>query len=551
MVGLLLMVFLLVAVSSMRGESPTFDEQFHLYSGFGYLALRNFSVGLAQPPLARMLAAIPLASEGEALPQDLWEVPTPLYSRDSIWWQYQAAQVFYYELSDPQRALFRSRLVMVLSAGVLVFLVYKWAFEFYGPGAGMVALIFCVFDPNLIAHARLVNTDAASALGMFASVYLMWRYSRGLSRKWLIASGIVAGAAILCKYSALVVLPILTLLVLGNVSAKRRAKDRTSTFHAVRRTVTDLVILGGAVLAVIWVCYLPALRSPVQPVAFEDFIQAVGMHPSAVSRAVYFVFEWFPLPLHFLEGLLYVLDQQRDPTPAFLMGQYSHRGWWQYFPVVFAVKTPLALIVAFALSVGFSLGRKAESAARGNAYLLAPPVLIFGLAMLSPVNIGIRHILPIYPFLFVFAARIVTVPFFQRTRGKIVTAGLCLWLVLSSLGVYPHYIPYFNEAVGGPDKGYKYLIDSNLDWGQDLDGLHDYMEKRGLQTIWLKYFGMALPEKHGVEYRPLPCSPVTGTVAISATCLQGQRGQSCYHWLKALHPVEKIGYSIFVYDVGD
>jgi hypothetical protein len=137
----------------------------------------------------------------------------------------------------------------------------------------------------------------------------------------------------------------------------------------------------------------------------------------------------------------------------------------------------------------------------------------------------------------------------KKPLGKVVLTILCLWLVISSLRIYPHYLAYFNEIVGGPNNGHRYLIDSNIDWGQDLDGLSAYLAKRGVEDVWLEYFGMALPEKHGINSRPIPCHPVKGTIAVSVTLLEGRKGPSCYQWLKQRVPAEKIGYSIFVYEV--
>lgn len=547
-VCVLLTVFLIEAASSMASKTPTFDEQFHLYSGYGYLMLRDYSIGLAQPPLARWLAAVPLILTADDVPRGLWDAPRPTGSSRSMWWQYEAAREFYYGLNNPARSLFWSRFVMVLVGALLAFVVYKWAYEVFGPQAAFLALLFCVFDPNLIAHARLVNTDVTASLGIFVSVYLMWRYSEKVSRAWLCASGAAAGAAILSKYSAVIVLPVLLILYAYSVF-RRPAQEDDAKDISIRRVITDLLILGGSIFIVCWAFYLPSLGTQFHRPGFEEFASAMGMAPSIWSRFLHFGFRWMPLPSDFLNGLTFVIDQQRNPAPAFLMGQYSGHGWWSYFPVAVLIKSPITLIVGVVLSCLLALGKRMKIAAKDGLYLVVPVVLIMGSAMASGLNIGLRHILPIYPFLFVFAGGIMTADGIKKPIGKVVVAVMCGWLMLSSLKIYPHYLAYFNEIIGGPDNGHKYLIDSNIDWGQDLDGLSDYLKERGIENVWLEYFGMALPEKHGIDYRPLPCEPVKGTIAISVTLLEGRKGPSCYQWLKEGAPVEKIGYSIFVYEV--
>lgn len=543
-------VFIFSALSSMAGDSPTFDEQFHLYSGYNYLFLRDFSIGLAQPPLARLLAAIPLAvTNDNNPPRELWAAPLPRHSDYSTWWQYEAARDFYYGLSNPARSLFWSRFVMVLVGAALAAFVYKWSVEAFGFKAGVLALVFCILDPNLLAHARLVNTDVAATLGIFAAVYSMWRYSRTPSHKWLLASAAAAGAAIVSKYSALVVLPILSLFVLVNVLLQMRVGGNVSVLRVAWRASGRLVAFFAVVLVVVWICYFPDLSSQFQRPSSREFSEAMRIAPSSHSRILSAGELLFPS--HFLQGLTLVVAQQKHPPPAFLMGEYSSSGWWQYFPTCFLIKTPIPLMAALGLFVYLASRRKLSIHAVANLYLMLPPVIIFGSSMASDLNIGIRHILPIYPFLFVLAGGIASSTFANRIAGKLVVVALCLWSAFASIRTYPHYLAYFNELIGGPENGYRYLIDSNLDWGQDLDRLSNYLIENNVQDIRLKYFGTALPEKHGIKYRPLPCEPVAGTIAISVTCLQGRNGPSCYRWLKKHEPIERIGYSIFIYKIGD
>jgi hypothetical protein len=265
-----------------------------------------------------------------------------------------------------------------------------------------------------------------------------------------------------------------------------------------------------------------------------------------------------------IAGLREVAAQQGQGFRAFFMGAYSAQGWWTYFLVAFLLKTPVGtLFLIFAslalYRVGAPLGRKEV------IFLLVPAIAFIAAASLGKIDIGLRHILPIYPFLFVVASRIATVPF-RRTWVAPVVCVLPLMLsTVSSLSVAPHELAYFNELAGGPGNGYRYLSDSNIDWGQDLQGVKAYMDHEGLTHIYLSYFGTASPSYYGIRYQYVPSAytlecctndgPPAGTrelLAISVVNLQETmwaRSDNFLGWLYERTPIAKIGYSIYVYDI--
>ena len=245
-----------------------------------------------------------------------------------------------------------------------------------------------------------------------------------------------------------------------------------------------------------------------------------------------------------------------------MFGRYAYEGWWYYFPLAFLIKTPLGslLLIGAALLV-FRASRTEEW--RAALFLLGPVVVIFAAMTQSKVNIGVRHILPVYPLLFVFASRLATLHFRRGWLGLLLLGVPLVMTALSSLKVAPHQLAYFNEIVGGPEEGYRYLSDSNLDWGQDLKGLKRYMEREGLAMIYLSYSGSVPPTCYGIHYQPAPAPwewqhsadvlphGRREVLAISVTNLQGVSfaEQDLYRWLYSRTPVAKIGYSIFVYDL--
>jgi hypothetical protein len=268
-----------------------------------------------------------------------------------------------------------------------------------------------------------------------------------------------------------------------------------------------------------------------------------------------------------LDGFQDFLTHAQGGHPAFLLGEYSYQGWWNYFLVTFLIKTPIGSLTLIAASLVFyRAGSPLRS--REMLFLLLPPALIFVATTQANVNIGLRHILAVYPFLFLFASRLATIQFRRRWLTRFLVGAPLFLTAVSSLRIAPHQLAYFNEIVGGPDEGYRYLSDSNLDWGQDLRGVKTYMDKEKLPIIYLSYFGTAPPSYYGIRYQyvpgtwplewPPPGDKVLNTaprkiLAISVYNLQDVSNayNPLFRWLWVRRPIAKIGYSIFVYDLTD
>src|SRR6266508_1649764 len=254
----------------------------------------------------------------------------------------------------------------------------------------------------------------------------------------------------------------------------------------------------------------------------------------------------------------------RAGMPGFFFGEYSYQGWWTYFIGCFLIKTPIGTLgLIIGSLVLFRLGPPLER--RDAVFLVLPPLFIFAAMTQAKVNIGLRHILPVYPFLLLLASRLATVHRYPGWRTQFAVGALVLFAAVSSLRIAPHQLAYFNEFVGGPEQGYSYLSNSNLDWGQDLKGVKAYMEKEKLPIIYLSYFGTAPPSHYNIRYQYVPGSwplrwpppsdrlPVTARkiLAISVRNLQDASIPHIplFGWLRLRQPIAKIGYSIFVYDL--
>jgi hypothetical protein len=282
-------------------------------------------------------------------------------------------------------------------------------------------------------------------------------------------------------------------------------------------------------------------------------VRRIGFIAGLVLVASYFVIGF----RSWAEGLRYQIDRVASDQSFFFLGETSSRGWLAYFPVALAIKTPLATL-AFAL-----IGLIAVRGKRNVVFLLVPPAIYFAAMVQGRVDLGVRIILPVLPFLLVAAGR---VPSLCRRLGPIIAVVGITLTAWSSLATAPHQLAYFNKLIGGPDQGHRYLGDSNLDWGQDLEGLRDYLQKQGNPVIYLAYFGTARAEAYGIRYRyldpgarfiDLPKSTPEETprfLVISVTTHQGiylKDHETLYRWLDSRKPVAIIGHSIEIYDLAN
>jgi len=392
-------------------------------------------------------------------------------------------------------------------------------------------------EPNLVAHSSLVTTDMGSTLFIFLTVYLLWEYFN-FPNSWLLpATGLSTGMALISKFSAILLIPMIAVIIAASLlidSEPHLLPSRNNQHQPTRKLLQAAMVF----------CLILFLASLMIPPAY--FFQ--GFQP------------W-------LFGMLRFLTLTQEGQPAYFLGEYSYQGWWNYFAVAFLIKTPIGSLILIAASLVFyRIGSALEC--RKMIFLLLPVVFIFIVMTQAKVNIGLRHILPVYPFLFVLAARLATVRLPYRWCATFTIAALLIVTAVSSVRIAPHQLAYFNEFVGGPGQGYRYLSDSNLDWGQDLKGVKDYMDKENLPIIYLSYFGTAPPSYYGIRYQyvpgtwslewPPPAEKVPTEIqrkvlAISVSNLQHASNpyNPLFRWLWVRRPVAKIGYSIFVYDHTD
>lgn len=555
-----------LAITSMRSQSATFDEGSHLPAGYTYLKLGDHRLNPEHPPLVKTLAALPLLFMDVTMKPD-----------DEAWAlrrQWEFGKRFLYRWNDADRLLFWGRLPVVALGGLIGVSVFFWARHRHGLRAAALALFLCVLSPDVLAHGQLVTTDVGIALFMFLSVIAFDAASRRVSVGRVALAGLAAGAAFATKFSAVLLLPILASLALVAIFAPepmtlafpgrlpREAAHRAARLAAMAGVLAAVAAFS---LLIVWASY--GFRSRLSPdpeveAAFEwSRVEPDGALEKPVAR---FVRASGVLPEAFVFGF-FRFFKHSEPRPAFLLGRVSNEGWWYFFPVTFLLKTPVPLLAL--LGIAAVTRRRRPRSWRDELVLWLPVGIYAAVAVVRALNIGHRHLLPIYPFLFVAAGRVADWAFpspAARTRvPALIVSALCGWHVAATALIHPHYLAYVNELGGGPANGYRLFADSNLDWGQDLKNLKAYLDRHAIGAVKLSYFGTADPAYYAIPgdlipSHMLPPPRVTTRevrpgelLAVSATNLQGvylpPEDQALMARLREQKPIDNVGYSILIY----
>ena len=556
--------------SAVRSWSPTFDEPYHILRSYVYLKTGDSALleRGGHPPLTNLLSVAPLLLRSDiALPSHEPGWPQVRAFKDL----FSAADEFFWQLgNDAEGILTQSRLPMLCLSLCLAGLVFWWAKERNGMGAGLLALGLYALDPNLIAHSSVVTTDLGATFFVFVTAYCVFKFCQRPSWRKLGLTGIVFGLAQATKFSCLFLAPIVLLtLAIWAFTGRQQpplfalpGQARIRGRRWPRRTAAPwqrvylvlglwlLILLIGFVA--LWAVYgfqvRPLLPHESSHPVLDRYIPGDN---AALRRVVYALAEHAPVPAPaYFAGLAWLQRYSQAGHPSFLLGQYGRGGWWYYFPVALAIKTPIPTLLVLLVALYLSLRHRRE--AHDEYFLLVPMALFFASSMFSSIDIGYRNILPVLPLAFVYTSKVAA-----QANARVVRAALAVlgvWLALGTILVGPHYLAYFNELVGGSNNGYKYLADSNLDWGQDLKNLKRYVDAHRVTTVYLDYFGAADPGYSGIRSLPLPDTQPAADAplayyAVSATSLLRvyAPGGGPIDWIAAQRPVDKVGFSIFIY----
>ncbi len=572
---ILLALMLTIEVTSSHQESQSIDEGVHLAAGLSYWRTGDFRMNPEHPPLLKLLASGPLIFTSTRLPLEHWSWAA--FNE----WEF-GDEFLYHNTLDPQTILMLGRLPVMLLSILLGWWIFNAVRGWFGDWAGVFSVALYAFDPNIIAHSRYITTDLAFTAFAFWSVYRLDRLMQRPSRTNGLLFGLALLSAGLAKFTGLV---FILVLVIGLVCL--RFHDRHHPVLGARPLRHWLAIAIPLMAMTTWALYGFDLRKPMDDPRIAQLyrereallrttdpstlpplerlaVEQLGDRLTTIGAKLE---QWSRLPVPayaFFRGMFAVIGHSIGGQEAYLLGHTNDKGWWYYFPVAFVAKTPLPTVIAVMATLMLWLTILTQKRKLRGSWHQAfraldrrwiiyglPPLAFVAFSLFSHLNLGWRHIMPIYPFLYVLAGSLAALGR-QRWPGMFVPLLISVNIVIVQAAVYPNEMGYFSPLVGGSRNGPRILLDSNLDWGQDLPKLARYVKDHSITRLPFAYYGRAnvahyvpsaipLPTFSEVERTGLP----SGLVAISAGQLWRNDGE--YRWLWDFQPLKKIGSSIYLY----
>jgi hypothetical protein len=531
----LILLFGARCARTYRVFNDTIDESAHIAAGLEIWENHRYTAENQHPPLGRMVVGLPAYLAG--LRQSEEQRRADLHTL----WKGSSPEFYW-------RTLTFARLGNLIYVPFLLVYVYRWGSQLYGTAAGLGAATLASLCPNLLAHASLATIDFAAATAIFVSAYYCWLWSRDPTLRNCILVAVSFAIASVIKFSALVFIPAIAAGFFMTGWLERADQSPVSWKAILQRGALVLSVFGG----VIWGAYffdvgaLPPADIPPVPGTTGQYIESAIEIATSHGK--------IPLPApRFFRGVLELAAINAYGHPSYLLGRISQFGWWYYFLVVLAVKTTLPMLVLVGITLLTCLAGGRRGAMRAVLYPLLAAALILLICMSSRIDLGIRYILAIYPFLALIAGSLFAGVGNDGGRDSQVIAiaafALLAWHAAESVRAQPDYLAYFNQIARGRED--HFLLDSNLDWGQDLERLRQYQERSRIALLHLSYFGRTRPENLGMQgVRPLDIEAApSGWVAISRNHIAGigLSGHAAPSWPRSRNPVAQIGKSILVY----
>lgn len=623
-IGVILSFIAIVSLLNAWNDSAIFDETAHIGAAYSYVARHEIRLNPEHPPLIKDLAGLPL------LFMDLnFDTSLPFWTGElkNKWddGQWASGRHLLYEAgNNPDKIIFWSRFPIIILSIILGLFIFKWSKELAGTLAGLIALAFYAFDPNILGHNHFVTTDLGIAAFMAFSFYYYLKFIKNPAWKNALLAGIFLGLLMLAKFSFIIALPVFALATVVYPLVSCVNPEEKNKFILRTKKFGEYIGKGALVffisLMVVWIVYtgntFKMQKETVSRMIEANFPVISVKNPKEIyTNKVLHLLNDHAITRPFTNfgvGIGYVFRRVSGGNGAYFMGQVSSTAFPAYFPTVFLIKEsiPALFFMLFALILGFvkiiSTFRKsfsnflqknfqsATSYLRAHIVEFAMLVFIFLYACISitgNLNIGFRHLFPILPFIYILTAKSVANFLknkFSRHKAlasyehnspearesaisevrkiqkiRIFSAAFSLifaYLILGTIFTYPNYMSYFNEAAGGPKSGYRFVTDSNADWGQDLKRLRSFLNNHpDIGKIRVDYFGGGdiktyIGDKYGMWWdSKRPIEP--GWYAISANFLQGslydktRPDNESYRWLKSKKPAYQAGASILIYYV--
>ena len=545
-------IMLLRVAHCMFLFSNTVDEPFHIASAVAMYDAGKETSGVEQPPLTRVVSGLPLYLRGVHLPPNMVST-TVVPMRDAY---LQGKQILFHSNLSYWQVLRTARLGMLIFPLVALLYLYLLAAWIGNEFIAATSVVFFSLDPAFIGHSAWAGNDVAACTGYLVATYygLRWVMLGGLGRA--AAMGIAVGAAIAAKFSCIFVLPaIVLLMMLRPLSSSKSEWPKTlRAYFRCWPSVGQMAMVAVVAFVTLWGTYFFNVDRMNNQTMFDDARSAFLHLPMRVRNAV------VPMP-SFELGMMKLVSHNKSNS-GYLNGRFSDSGWWYYFPEAIALKEPIALLAGL-LAAGLLLFVPGCRAGWWSiAAILIPPAVFLAAAMTAHIDIGIRHVLPVFPFLYLFICFQLTR---ARAKGVALLAVLILTAMIESAWIAPNYVESFNVIAGGPAQGAKYLIDSNIDWGEDVAQLAEWLhsdQARGRSYSLRLYMfpNKSLARALGLDPAALFRTPdKSGLLAISKNVRYGlgaglsedwlAQPKDDYSWLSQYPIVKRIGYSIDVYDL--
>lgn len=616
---LIIMFFLLFF--SARNDSSTMDELAHIPSGYSYLTQKDMRLNPEHPPLIKDLSAVPLLFLDLNFP-----VNHTSWTKD-VNGQWTSGSVFLYESgNDADKILKFSRLPIMLLAIFFGALLFLWVRGLYGNKTALLTLFFYAFSPTFLAHSRYVTTDLGAAFGFFIGIaaYVNFLSKENLSEtrfptknsvfcrnKYLIIAGVAFGIAELLKFSLFLLVPFyLVYGVLWAFLIQFGNNNNLGFFNKIKNFLKDylkifiktllIFIIGGFIMWFVYGYHVLNYPEESQIRDIEFNLSSFGNEKMVDLTVLLAKTNIFRPLAQYLLGLLMVVQRANGGNTTYFMGEVAVNGWWQYFPTAYILKENLAfhILTIFSLILAIYAIFKSKNKSltsifkwlKDNFALTAGMIFIiiyWAQSISSPLNIGLRHVLPTFPFIYLLVSRKIVLwidgsnefnfsgnfiqkmlyiynAYLKPAPRYLILFVFLFWIFLSAVFSFPYYVSYYNELAGGTKNGYKYITDSNYDWGQDLKRLKDYTEKNNIPEIYIDYFGGGSPSYYfGSKFKGWNAEkgvpPHGSYLAVSATFLQGSIAEPAegimvdkektYYWLKDKEMEGRGGMSIFVYKI--
>lgn len=557
---LVLAVHFALLVFSARQKSVVMDEPFHIARGASTLFSGDFRMNVAHPPLVNLITALPLLAFSDLqvpFNDTAWHDPRVdpaerkfrfswllLWVRGTSQWRGNA---------DPLQIIFWCRIPVMIMSAALGLLIFIWSKKLFGTGAGLAALILYCFSPTVLAHSRLVTTETGSALFILLFAITLSEHLTKPSWKTLVLCGITFGLAQLSKYTAILLIPLVPLVLITAYEGtpyqrlKRFLVIHPGKPHFLTGIGAWIVIMVTCAL-VIWAGYGFEINS-IHSIHVPDPVPLSDTGTYFKRLAVKFLASIPILPRTYYYGLARTLmDTAAHTHPLYFMGEIRDLGRWYYYPVLFVIKEPLCFLGL--LAIGLLCLKKPPLPKRAPFMIIliffAGIILFF--MFLNQKNIGIRHLLPAYPFLIIWLSRLVRVRAWR---------GFVSWGAWALIGIYtanafvsyPDYLVHFNSSVGGPQGGLRYSVVGE-DWGQDVSALGEYCRENRIKSIHYNIYGVVDPAAYGVPYVKFKCdSREKGLYALHLVDMLRPRKEKhdCYEHFLSLEPEAVLHHTIYVY----